>query len=100
MSHAEVTFETGKPEQGVSIMMTKRRAGMFAVGRGTRRAVDLRAGPAGARRRGSGSAYDPAKAGDKTLTVWWLGNQEVPGIEDWMAEAVAAYQKRNTRTSP
>ncbi len=31
---------------------------------------------------GLGSAYDPSKAGAKTLTIWWLGNQELPGIED------------------
>ena len=40
-----------------------------------------------------GSAYDPSKAGEKTLTVWWLGNQEIPGIEDWMKESVEQYQK-------
>src|SRR5215510_12972079 len=40
-----------------------------------------------------GSDYDPASAGKATLTVWWLGNQEVPGIEDWMKESVAQYQK-------
>ena len=47
----------------------------------------------GASAAGLGSAYDPSKAGDQTLTVWWLGNQEIPGIEDWMEESVAAYQK-------
>lgn len=42
---------------------------------------------------GLGSAYDPGAAGDAKLTIWWLGNQEVPGIEDWMKESIAAYQK-------
>jgi ABC-type glycerol-3-phosphate transport system substrate-binding protein len=41
-----------------------------------------------------GSEFDPSTAGDKTLTVWWLGNQEVPGIEDWMAESVKLYQEK------
>src|ERR1700753_959480 len=40
-----------------------------------------------------GSAYDPASAGQSKLTLWWLGNQEVPGIEDWMKESIAAYEK-------
>jgi multiple sugar transport system substrate-binding protein len=43
---------------------------------------------------GLGSAYDPASAGKATLTLWWLGNQEVPGIEDWMKESIAAYEKK------
>ena len=42
---------------------------------------------------GLGSDFDASKAGDQTLTLWWLGNQEVPGIETWMAESVAEYQK-------
>ena len=42
---------------------------------------------------GLGSDYDVAKAGKATLTVWWLGNQEIPGIEDWMSESIAAYEK-------
>ena len=42
-----------------------------------------------------GSAYDAGKAGKQTLTIWWLGNQEIPGIEDWMKQAIDAYQKRN-----
>jgi raffinose/stachyose/melibiose transport system substrate-binding protein len=41
---------------------------------------------------GLGSQYDVSKAGNVTLTVWWLGNQEVPGIEKWMAQTVAKYQ--------
>ena len=40
-----------------------------------------------------GSDYDPASAGQAKLTLWWLGNQEVPGIEDWMKESIAAYEK-------
>jgi raffinose/stachyose/melibiose transport system substrate-binding protein len=49
----------------------------------------------GAAADGLGSAYDVSKAGTKTLTVWWLGNQEIPGIEDWMKETIALYQKQN-----
>jgi raffinose/stachyose/melibiose transport system substrate-binding protein len=44
--------------------------------------------------QGLGSEFDAAAAGKKTLTVWWLGNQEVPGIEDWMAESVKLYQEK------
>jgi raffinose/stachyose/melibiose transport system substrate-binding protein len=40
---------------------------------------------------GLGSQYDVSKAGNVTLTVWWLGNQEVPGIEKWMAQTIAKY---------
>jgi raffinose/stachyose/melibiose transport system substrate-binding protein len=40
-----------------------------------------------------GSDYDVSTAGEQTLTLWWLGNQEVPGIEPWLAESVEAYQK-------
>ena len=40
---------------------------------------------------GLGSQYDVSKAGKVTLTIWWLGNQEVPGIEKWMAQTVAKY---------
>ena len=42
---------------------------------------------------GLGSDYDVSKAGEQELTLWWLGNQEVPGIEPWMEESVAAYEK-------
>jgi multiple sugar transport system substrate-binding protein len=49
--------------------------------------------PGAANAAGLGSDYDPASAGQATLTLWWLGNQEVPGIEDWMKESIAAYQK-------
>ena len=44
--------------------------------------------------QGLGSEFDPSTLGDKTLTVWWLGNQEVPGIEDWMAESIKLYQEK------
>ena len=73
-------------------MMTRRRGGLFAIGAA---AAMLFAGWASgsASAEGLGSAYDPSKAGDQTLTMWWLGNQEIPGIEDWMKESVAAYQK-------
>jgi raffinose/stachyose/melibiose transport system substrate-binding protein len=40
---------------------------------------------------GLGSQYDVSKAGNVTLTMWWLGNQEVPGIEKWMAQTIAKY---------
>jgi raffinose/stachyose/melibiose transport system substrate-binding protein len=40
---------------------------------------------------GLGSQYDVSKAGKVTLTLWWLGNQEVPGIEPWMAQTIAKY---------
>lgn len=42
---------------------------------------------------GLGSQYDVAKAGKATLTIWWLGNYEIPGIESWMKQNVALYQK-------
>jgi len=38
-----------------------------------------------------GSQFDVSKAGNVTLTVWWLGNQEVPGIEGWMKQTIAKY---------
>jgi ABC-type glycerol-3-phosphate transport system substrate-binding protein len=44
---------------------------------------------------GLGSSYDVAKAGKSTLTIWWLGNQEIPGIETWMKKAIASYEKVN-----
>ena len=73
-------------------MMTRRKGGLFAIGAA---AAMFFAGWASgsASADGLGSAYDPSKAGDQTLTMWWLGNQEIPGIEDWMKESVAAYQK-------
>jgi raffinose/stachyose/melibiose transport system substrate-binding protein len=42
---------------------------------------------------GLGSAYDASSAGKATLTVWWLGNQEIPGIEAWMKNTIAKYEK-------
>lgn len=42
---------------------------------------------------GLGSQYDVASAGNSTLTIWWLGNYEIPGIETWMKQNVALYQK-------
>ena len=70
-------------------MTMKRRSGLFAAGA----ALFAMLAGAGASAEGLGSAYDPSKAGEKTLTIWWLGNQEVPGIEDWMKESVEQYQK-------
>ena len=32
-------------------------------------------------------------AGKSTLTIWWLGNQEIPGIEAWMKDTIAHYEK-------
>lgn len=40
-----------------------------------------------------GSSYDVSKAGKVTLTMWWLGDQEVPGIQDWMKGVIAGYEK-------
>jgi len=71
-------------------MIKKRRGGLWAMAAAAVLAT-LTGGAAWA--EGLGSAYDPSKAGEKTLTVWWLGNQEIPGIEDWMKESVEAYQK-------
>ncbi len=73
-------------------MTIKRRGGLFAVAAVSAAAFVTLAG-ASASAEGLGSAFDPSKAGEKTLTLWWLGNQEIPGIEDWMKESVAAYQK-------
>jgi raffinose/stachyose/melibiose transport system substrate-binding protein len=42
---------------------------------------------------GLGSSYDVSKAGKVTLTMWWLGDQEVPGIQAWMKKIIASYQK-------
>ena len=41
---------------------------------------------------GLGSAFDVASAGDVTLNLWWLGELEVPGIEPWMDETIAAFE--------
>jgi raffinose/stachyose/melibiose transport system substrate-binding protein len=41
---------------------------------------------------GLGSSYDIAKAGKSTVTLWWLGNQEIPGIETWMKQAIVNFQ--------
>lgn len=74
-------------------MMKTIRSGLFAAGiAAAMLTAGLSAGDA--RADDLGSAYDPSKAGDQTLTLWWLGNQEIPGIEDWMKDAVAAYQKK------
>jgi raffinose/stachyose/melibiose transport system substrate-binding protein len=40
---------------------------------------------------GLGSQFDVSKAGKTSITLWWLGNQEVPGIEKWMAQTIAKY---------
>jgi raffinose/stachyose/melibiose transport system substrate-binding protein len=42
---------------------------------------------------GLGSSYDVSKAGKLTLTMWWLGDQEVPGIQAWMKKVIASYEK-------
>ncbi len=42
---------------------------------------------------GLGSSYDVAKAGKSTITLWWLGNQEIPGIQTWMSQAISNYEK-------
>lgn len=44
---------------------------------------------------GLGSSYPASKAGKSTLTIWWLGNQEIPGIETWMKHAISAYEAQN-----
>jgi raffinose/stachyose/melibiose transport system substrate-binding protein len=44
---------------------------------------------------GLGSSYDVSKAGKVTLTMWWLGDQEVPGIQAWMKKIIASYQKQH-----
>jgi ABC-type glycerol-3-phosphate transport system substrate-binding protein len=40
-----------------------------------------------------GSEYDVSSAGTAKISIWWLGNQEIPGIEQWMKENVALYEK-------
>jgi raffinose/stachyose/melibiose transport system substrate-binding protein len=42
---------------------------------------------------GLGSSYNVNSAGKSTLTIWWLGNQEIPGIQTWMKNAITAYEK-------
>jgi multiple sugar transport system substrate-binding protein len=54
-------------------MIKKRRGGLWAMAAAAVLAT-LTGGAAWA--EGLGSAYDPSKAGEKTLTVWWLGNQD------------------------
>ncbi len=39
-----------------------------------------------------GSDYAVSKAGNVTITMWWLGDQEVPGIQAWMKKIIADYQ--------
>ena len=73
-------------------MTMERRGGLFAMA-AVATAVFANLAGSTASAEGLGSAFDPSKVGDKTLTVWWLGNQEIPGIEDWMKDSVAAYQK-------
>ena len=51
------------------------------------------ASSATSRADGLGSAYDVSKAGKVTLTMWWLGDQEVPGIQAWMKKIIASYEK-------
>jgi raffinose/stachyose/melibiose transport system substrate-binding protein len=50
-------------------------------------------GVAAAASSGLGSSYNVASAGKSTLTIWWLGNQEIPGIETWMKQAIANFEK-------
>ncbi|MFO1056533.1 MAG: ABC transporter substrate-binding protein [Dongiaceae bacterium] len=72
-------------------MMRRRSGRWLALAAGAALLAGVTAGSASA--DGLGSAYDPSKAGAKTLTIWWLGNQEIPGIEDWMKESIELYQK-------
>ena len=81
------------------MMTSMTKSGLFVGAAFGRRDRSWRTGERTRTPRGSAAPIDPSKAGDQTLTVWWLGNQEVPGIEDWMAESVAAYQKLISRTS-
>jgi raffinose/stachyose/melibiose transport system substrate-binding protein len=48
---------------------------------------------AGKDQSGLGSSYDVSKAGKVTLTMWWLGDQEVPGIQGWMKQIVQKYEQ-------
>ena len=71
-------------------MMTRRKRRVVRDRCGSRDVLRRPWASGSASADGLGSAYDPSKAGDQTLTMWWLGNQEIPGIEDWMKESVAA----------
>ena len=45
----------------------------------------------GARAARHVTASDTSTADPTNLTIWWLGNQEVPGIEAWMKQTIAKY---------
>jgi raffinose/stachyose/melibiose transport system substrate-binding protein len=74
--------------------MRKILSTVYIVAAAAAAATITAAAPMAALAEGLGSNYDVSKVGDQELTLWWLGNQEIPGIEDWMARSIAAYQKQ------
>ena len=54
-------------------------------------AVGWSSAASGASSGGLGSSYNIAGAGKATITLWWLGNQEIPGIQTWMTQAIASF---------
>jgi raffinose/stachyose/melibiose transport system substrate-binding protein len=65
-------------------------AAVIAIGTTTAGASGSMSSSTGAA-SGLGSQLDVAKTDKVTLTLWWLGNQEVPGIEKWMAQTISKY---------
>jgi raffinose/stachyose/melibiose transport system substrate-binding protein len=39
-----------------------------------------------------------AASGGQTLKMWWWGEQEAPGLEKWLNETIASYQKQSGHT--
>lgn len=66
-------------------------AALCAVGAAVAAGTAAGSGRSAVAAGGLGSQFDVTKAGNTTITLWWLGNQEVPGIEKWMAQTVAKY---------
>ena len=44
--------------------------------------------------QGLGSSYDVSKAGNVTLKVLWLGDQEAPGLQKWMDWVISQYEAK------
>ena len=62
----------------------------------------LRLGGAGLAALGLGSALTACGGGDQgggqELKMWWWGEQEAPGLKDWLKESIGQYQKRSGNT--
>lgn len=80
----------------VALLLAALTLGLMAAGCGGSSSSDSGSGGGGSSSApsGLGSDYDVSKAGDVTLTMWWLGDQEVPGIQAWMKKIIAAYEAK------